>query len=635
MILVIILALVGFFYLNGRINNIERLLRGEMPLGTGPRVPSQPTVQPKPVAPVVEPVVVNPALQQSQMRSPVQPMPPMPPKTQESGEEFGGRLLGKIGIVAVLIGISFFLKYAFDNNLIGEIGRVIIGLVVGIGLLGLGQYLREKYTHYSDILMAGGIGVLYLTTYAAYGFYELISQPVAFAFLSLITLLSVIISIVDDTVAFSVLGILAGFLTPFLLWSSPDPVGLFTYILILDIGVLGVSLYKHWIQLNYLAFLGTIVVYGNWLGEYYRAFMLPIALGYATAFFVVFLIVTIAHHIRRLEKSGPGDILLATLNGVLYFAVAYILLDAKYSDILGFFALALAVVYLVIAFLAWSANPEDKALNFYLPGLATLFLTLAVPLQVSGYWITLAWLVEGLLLAIVASAAKLKSLHIFAIIIYIIGILKLMVDILAASSRAIAFFNNVFMVSLVAVAVAYILAYLYSRYKDDVMGTKATTIAVIFLVIAQFITVYSVTQQIGLAYRSKVQAVNLAAQREYESQAIYDGYGTSNYSSRGYYNESVYERQRSIINEQNTVISIFWTVYALILIGIGFVFNSKVFRVLGLGFFLLTAFKIFVDVWSLGEVYRIISSIVFGIVALIGSFAYARYRHKIQEIISQ
>ena len=134
-------------------------------------------------------------------------------------EESSGRVLGGIGIAAVIIGISFFLKYAFDNDWVGPAGRVMVGIIAGLVLLGVGQSLRKKYVSYSDFLMGGGLVVLYLSVFSANTFFHLISPITAGVFMFFVTALGFAISIANATQALAVVSALGGFLTPFLVAS--------------------------------------------------------------------------------------------------------------------------------------------------------------------------------------------------------------------------------------------------------------------------------------------------------------------------------------------------------------------------------------------------------------------------------
>jgi len=99
-------------------------------------------------------------------------------------ESYIGRwFLGIVGIVAVILGTSFFLKYAFENNLIGEVGRVALGVAGGLLFVIAGEVMRSRYKNYSYILSGGGLGLFYLSIYGAFHYYDLIGQTTAFGFM--------------------------------------------------------------------------------------------------------------------------------------------------------------------------------------------------------------------------------------------------------------------------------------------------------------------------------------------------------------------------------------------------------------------------------------------------------------------
>ena len=91
-----------------------------------------------------------------------------------------------IGGIAVVLGIGFFLKLAFDNNWINDIGRVALGVVVGIGFLGVGEYAQRRVPRWAQAVTASGAAILYLTIYAAFGLYQLISPTAAFLLLAVV-----------------------------------------------------------------------------------------------------------------------------------------------------------------------------------------------------------------------------------------------------------------------------------------------------------------------------------------------------------------------------------------------------------------------------------------------------------------
>lgn len=143
------------------------------------------------------------------------------PEEKDIESTIGLVWLNRIGLLALFFGVAFFLKYAFDNRWIGELGRVVLGLMAGFGMIVGSEFTRRKnYTVISQGLHGGGIGILYLSIFAAFGFYKLIGAIPAFLFMSIVTLYCGFWSTRTDWVSSAVIGVIGGFLTPFLIGSG-------------------------------------------------------------------------------------------------------------------------------------------------------------------------------------------------------------------------------------------------------------------------------------------------------------------------------------------------------------------------------------------------------------------------------
>src|SRR5438132_10343555 len=172
-----------------RVYRIERELRIRTASAAEPST-VEPT-QPSPAKPVVDDVT------SANSAPPVIPPPRIPPiattpfKTEIDSDlesRIGSHWLNRIGIAAVLIGISYFLKFAFDNNWIGPAGQVTIGLLAGIAVVVWSERFRSRgYTIFSYSLKGVGIGVLYLSLWAAFHVYSLIPSGVAFFAMLIVT----------------------------------------------------------------------------------------------------------------------------------------------------------------------------------------------------------------------------------------------------------------------------------------------------------------------------------------------------------------------------------------------------------------------------------------------------------------
>lgn len=562
--------------------------------------------------------------------------PPIAAKKVSTTDDSSGKILGRIGIVAVLIGVAFFLRYAFANNWVGPGGRVMIGIIAGIGFIGLGQYLREKYLQYSDILMSGGIVILYFSVFSAHSFYGLISAGMMGVFMFLITLLSLIISITNSTQALALVSVIGAFSTPYMVGSGENSMWtLFGYLIIINLGVLGVSFFKKWPRLNLATFAGTAVNFLGWYAVYYNTDALAPTLMFCIVTFIIFLIAQVARAVVANTTADGPDYLLMGAGAFSLAFMGYNLLHPEYQSVLGFASVIVAMVYMAFAFMVNKSNPSDKALNIFLPGLAVVFLSIAVPMQFSGAWIAVAWFIEACVLYFIASIIANRGFQIMGIIVYALGFFDLVIwygKWYGTSIRSfIPFLNTAFAVFLVSIVSAYIIAYIYHKYGSTDLEIRKRGI-VAFVVIANILSLWALSIQITSYHTAKAYDLSNSYEEKRTSSSTYsNGYDTSMIAEQD--RNNYIAEINSIKNVSNTMVSILWAVYAMVLTIIGFTGRLASFRRLGLILFIITALKVLSDVWSLGELYRIISFITFGVIALIASFVYIKYKDRLKEIL--
>lgn len=187
----------------------------------------------------------------------------------------GAKLFAWIGGFALFLGVAFFIKYSFEHNLIPPEVRVAIGFAVGLGLLIGGVALKRKENVVTaQTLCATGILILYAVTFACRSYYHFsfFGLIPTFLLMTLITATAFLVAVRLDAMLVAVLGIAGGFLTPILLSTGQDnPLGLFGYIALLDIGLLMVARRKDWAALPILGALGTITMQLGWVGNFFVA----------------------------------------------------------------------------------------------------------------------------------------------------------------------------------------------------------------------------------------------------------------------------------------------------------------------------------------------------------------------------
>jgi uncharacterized membrane protein len=409
----------------------------------------------------------------------------------------GSHWLNRIGIAAVLIGVSYFLKFAFDNNWIGPAGRVTIGLLAGIAVVLWSERFRSRgYTIFSYSLKAVGIGVLYLSLWAAFHVYSLIPSGVAFLAMLIVTAATATLAITQGAEILAVFALTGGFATPALLSTGQNKeLQLFSYVVLLDLATLALLAIKPWRRLLWLSYLGTLLLYAGWYSTFYDRTQLRLTLGFATLFFAIFAIAplvarqpenaaTVAGGTPALRESFLADkltFLLVFINAGVYFLQLYAMYEAVNRNAVAWFALALAAVYIFLGRQMRLRYPDPaaaKTLQLLHLALAIGFITVAIPIRLDAHWITIGWLVEAVVLFWVGDRIHSDFLSAFAIGAVVLGVARLLFFDSFYSTTLI--FNARMATHSVAIAALAIMAWQgFKRHGET--GQKAAAIAVVAL----------------------------------------------------------------------------------------------------------------------------------------------------------
>src|SRR5579862_4954101 len=205
-------------------------------------------------------------------------------------KKIGQYWLNRVGIVAMLIGVSYFLKLAFENNWIGPAGRIAIGLLGGIGLVIWSESFRARnYKAFSYSLKAVGIGTLYLSLWGAFQIYNLIPAAVAFVVMAIVTASTIALSLSQDAELLASFALIGGFATPVLLSTGQNhELALFLYVCLLDAAILAMAAVKPWRRLLWGSFAGTIILYWGWYSTYYSQDQRGLTVLFAALFAAIF-----------------------------------------------------------------------------------------------------------------------------------------------------------------------------------------------------------------------------------------------------------------------------------------------------------------------------------------------------------
>ncbi|MEE0996212.1 MAG: DUF2339 domain-containing protein [Paludibacteraceae bacterium] len=315
----------------------------------------------------------------------------------------GENLISKIGILVVMIGVFIGGKYAIDNDMVSPTARIIIGTLFGLGLQGVALKLKSKYDNFSAVLSSGSFAILYFMVYFAYDFYGLVSMPVAFALMLIVTSCIMFAAWKYEKEVIAVIGQVGAYVIPFLLSSGGGNVEvLLAYVAIINVGVLLVSCKKYWklvLGLSFVASWGILSISYRFTEITETAQALG-WLGFMFAYFVIFYVMFLLYKICKSQFFQQFDIAYILSNSFLFFGLGYNLVkgQADLAPYLEHFALLNSVAHFAVAALLYGKKVVDESLRLLILGLSILFFTLAIAICFSGHWITLFWMLEMVLL---------------------------------------------------------------------------------------------------------------------------------------------------------------------------------------------------------------------------------------------
>ncbi|HLJ45072.1 MAG TPA: DUF2339 domain-containing protein [Bryobacteraceae bacterium] len=522
---------------------------------------------------------------------PLTPPPPLP-AAQPLEAVIGQKWVGWIAVVLILFAVAFFLKYAFENRWIGELGRVTMGVLGGLTLAwgGLNRH-RKGWRYLSQILTGGGIAVLYLSVYGAFGYYHLIDQRAAFVFLAIIVAEGYLLSLAYNARSIAIMALAGGFLVPILLSTGRDQYRfLFTYITALDLGVLGVVLARRWRWIGSLAYLFTQGMFWAWYSEHYHPEKRVAVLVFQAVVFLMFVATDLAPHVRQ-EAAGWEEWVRVAVNPFVFYATCYSLLDSDQHLWMGALALVMAVIYAALARAEIALRPSDRRMLLVTLGTALTFVTIAIPVQLDANWITGAWAVEALVLLWASFETASWQLRVLSAIVFLLALARYFVMDTPWSNRP-AFtplFNDYFLITVWLTACLGAAAFVWQRKAS--LGR-----APLILGLAAFVVLWLGSSVEAYTYFDTRAAAATAA-----------------------------DTARQLHWAARLSLSVLWSIYGGLLTATGFRLRLRPFRAAGLILFGITLLKVvFVDISELQQLYRIIAFLALGLLLLWVAWAYQR-----------
>lgn len=344
----------------------------------------------------------------------------------------GENLINKVGIIITIIGVAIGAKYSIDHQLISPLGRILLGYLMGAVLFGFGLKLREKYNSFSAVLISGAMAIMYFMTYFAYGFYSLIPQLVAFLLMVAFTVITVYAALIYNRQVIAHIGLVGAYAIPFILSEgSGQVVILFSYISIINAGILILSFRKYWKPLYYSAFGLTWLIFFSWyINQYQPLNHYTLSIVFNSVFFLIFYLTFIAYKFIRKEKFNIDDIFLLLANSFVYYGFGYSILDEHVvgQHFLGLFTLVNASIHFIVGASIYRKDLADKNLYYLVIGLALIFITIAIPVQLDNNWVTLLWAGEAALLFWIGRTKKVGEYEMMAYPLMILAFISLMQD---------------------------------------------------------------------------------------------------------------------------------------------------------------------------------------------------------------
>ncbi len=430
------------------------------------------TWEPPPIVAALLPVVPPQVMAEA-------PPPPFAGEPAQSLESrLGSQVFNMIGIFAILIGTSWFLKLAIERGWIGPVARVLIGLVAGAGIVVWSESFRRKgMAAFSYSLKAVGSAVLYLTLWAAFQLYHLLPAEVALFAMVLVTAWNGFMAWSQDTELLAGYGLLGGFLTPLLLSTGGNHEGfLFTYVGAIDLAIILLVRYKPWRRLLFPAFAATALYFIGWCSEFFHregTIVWDSQSSETTAFILMLFAMFAVVSVRGFSTlpTANGEVILPVLvplanAAFLSLALYSVMQDSGLHTSLAWLMVALAALYLGLMRLQATAVASAMHLTC-----AIVFLTIAIPLKASGHTLTTAWLIEGLVLYWAATRVESESggpatvLSVLSLGGYSLGLLSLAFHWLWVGDIQ-DFFNANLGAAVVAVGALTGLAWLASSYGE-------------------------------------------------------------------------------------------------------------------------------------------------------------------------
>jgi uncharacterized membrane protein len=512
------------------------------------------------------------------------------------------------GLLTMVFGVGYFLKYSFEQGWVGPAGRVAMAYLWGIVFLVAGDRFRKKgFGAFGLSLAGGGIAVLYFATFAAFQIYHLFNQTPSFLIMVLITVLASLLAILYDAKGLAVMGLVGGFLTPVLLTTGQDnQIALMTYMTILNLGLLSVAFYKKWDILNSLGFSFTYLLYTAWYASHYAEHKFWPAIIFLNIFFLIYSVAPFAYQFFRKSSEQVRGFTILILNSLFAFGYSYAMVRGHFSlPWVSVISLFYTLVFLSLATFLYRRRVHQQEAFVVFLAKAALFLIITVPIIFSRHWITVFWAVQGLTLLWMGATLDRKGLRAAGYGLLGITVWKFL-------------FHDYSGIFLLDFSYGFAIRNGYTNLLVERLTTSVVLLIMIFVAGS-------------LARRDSLRTFS---PDHPDAPAVFGVWGALLFIILNVEVSSFFYEY--LPQGRFAAISVLWTLFSVSLMLLGFKTNASALRKASFGLFLATALKVFLfDMANVSTPYRIISFIILGLVLVGTSYLYYKFKDRIISVMAE
>lgn len=301
----------------------------------------------------------------------------------------------KIGLLLLFFGVAFLLRYASEHISVSLVWRLNGIAAAGAGLLGLGLWFVPRKRLYGLLLQGGGIGILYMTAFAALRLFHLLDATPTFVILAALAALSAFLALRQDARVLASFGFAGGFLAPVLASTGEgNHIQLFSYYALLNVGLALIAWHRNWRELNLVGFLFTFVIGVIWGVTRYQPGLFHSVEPFLLLFCALYLMIGVRFALRQ-EGRQPA------IDSTILFGTPLAFIGLQQPLVAPWeygLAISSAIAGGIYALLWWLLRQRAPLLlRDALAGTALVLGSLAIPLALPGDWTAVCWAAEGAL----------------------------------------------------------------------------------------------------------------------------------------------------------------------------------------------------------------------------------------------